>query len=164
MKALTLVQPYASLIAIGVKRIETRSWSTLYRGPLAIHAAALTPVGDQSLADWHWPQGAVVATCRLVDVVPITGSAHGSPNANVRVSDFRHDGPRPHQQGGLWVVGWTEWQGGQPTRVEDQRPFGDFTPGRFAFLLADVEPLDPPVPAKGKHRLWEWADYPGGER
>lgn len=40
MKALTLWEPWASLIALGVKRIETRSWQTSYRGPLAIHAAA----------------------------------------------------------------------------------------------------------------------------
>ena len=39
MKALTLTQPWASLVAIGAKRIETRSWSTPYRGLLAIHAA-----------------------------------------------------------------------------------------------------------------------------
>lgn len=39
MKALTLTQPYATLVAIGEKRLETRSWRTSYRGPLAIHAA-----------------------------------------------------------------------------------------------------------------------------
>lgn len=39
MKAITLTQPWATLVAIGAKRIETRSWATRYRGPLAIHAA-----------------------------------------------------------------------------------------------------------------------------
>jgi activating signal cointegrator 1 len=39
MKAITLTQPWATLVAIGAKRIETRSWPTNYRGPLAIHAA-----------------------------------------------------------------------------------------------------------------------------
>ena len=43
MKALTLHQPWASLIAIGAKKIETRSWATSYRGPLAIHAAVRKP-------------------------------------------------------------------------------------------------------------------------
>ena len=38
MKAVTLYQPYASLVAIGAKKFETRSWKTSYRGPLAIHA------------------------------------------------------------------------------------------------------------------------------
>jgi hypothetical protein len=43
VKALTLHQPWASLVAAGVKMIETRSWSTRYRGPLAIHAGAKRP-------------------------------------------------------------------------------------------------------------------------
>ncbi len=43
MKALTLCQPWASLVALGHKRIETRCWETKYRGTLAIHAAAALP-------------------------------------------------------------------------------------------------------------------------
>ena len=39
MKALSLWQPWASLIYDGRKTIETRQWEMLYRGPLAIHAA-----------------------------------------------------------------------------------------------------------------------------
>lgn len=39
MKALTLWQPWASLVALGEKKIETRTWSTTYRGTLAIHAS-----------------------------------------------------------------------------------------------------------------------------
>lgn len=39
MKALSVRQPWATLIAIGAKRIETRSWRTRYRGPLAIDAS-----------------------------------------------------------------------------------------------------------------------------
>ncbi len=39
MKALSLLQPWATLVVIGVKQIETRSWSTAYRGPLLIHAS-----------------------------------------------------------------------------------------------------------------------------
>lgn len=40
MKAIVLRQPYASLVALGLKRYETRTWATRYRGPLAICAAA----------------------------------------------------------------------------------------------------------------------------
>lgn len=39
MRALSLWQPWASLIADGRKKIETRHWPMHYRGPLAIHAA-----------------------------------------------------------------------------------------------------------------------------
>jgi len=49
MKALSLWQPWASAIALGSKRIETRGWATSYRGPLAIHAAKRCVKGE--LAD-----------------------------------------------------------------------------------------------------------------
>lgn len=39
MKAISLWQPWATLVAIDAKRFETRSWKTNYRGLLAIHAA-----------------------------------------------------------------------------------------------------------------------------
>jgi hypothetical protein len=39
MKAISLHQPHAQAIMLGLKRYETRGWSTNYRGPLAIHAA-----------------------------------------------------------------------------------------------------------------------------
>jgi activating signal cointegrator 1 len=92
MKAISLTQPWATLIAIGAKRIETRSFSTSYRGPIAIHAAkGLGPVGGMrglveqcqaprfhqafidadlpSLFGNHenpFPLGAIVATANLV--------------------------------------------------------------------------------------------------
>ena len=39
IKAISLWQPWASLIVCGAKEIETRSWSTKVRGTVAIHAA-----------------------------------------------------------------------------------------------------------------------------
>ena len=38
MRAVSLWQPWASLIADGRKKVETRHWPMHYRGPLAIHA------------------------------------------------------------------------------------------------------------------------------
>jgi hypothetical protein len=40
MKAITILQPWASLIACNAKQIEIRSWATKYRGEIAIHAGA----------------------------------------------------------------------------------------------------------------------------
>ncbi len=141
MKALTLRQPYATLVAIGAKRIETRSWRTRYRGPLAIHAAATFPSQARELCSREpfrsallaggyeqaegLPVGRVIARCRLVDCLPTTaeaGLAHG-------------DVP---------PVGSEEWA------------FGDYSQGRFIWLLADVERVEPPRPARGALGLWEW--------
>jgi len=49
LKAITIWQPWASLIAIGEKQYETRSWKTDYRGPIAIHAAAKRPPNQRDI-------------------------------------------------------------------------------------------------------------------
>jgi hypothetical protein len=46
MKAITILQPWASIIVYGAKHIETRSWATKYRGKIVIHAA-------KSCKKWH---------------------------------------------------------------------------------------------------------------
>jgi activating signal cointegrator 1 len=134
VKALTLKQPWASLVALGAKQIETRSWRTSYQGLLAIHAGAefLEPQRRlsrragfaQALGDKELPLGAVIATCTLIGCVP------------------------------------TEWLPicilGQATPSPKERLFGDYSSGRWAWLLADVEPLSWPIAAVGKLRLWNW--------
>lgn len=65
MKALTISQPFASLIAIGEKWVENRTWETNYRGPLAIHAGKgtqyLTPSALKLV-----PHGCMLAVAELV--------------------------------------------------------------------------------------------------
>ncbi|MCI6265916.1 MAG: ASCH domain-containing protein, partial [Erysipelotrichaceae bacterium] len=39
IKVLSLKEPFASLIKEGIKKVETRSWQTSYRGELYIHAS-----------------------------------------------------------------------------------------------------------------------------
>ncbi len=60
MKALSVRQPWASLIASGKKTIEVRSWRTHYRGPLLI-CAAKRPSG-------LGPIGVALAVVNLLDV------------------------------------------------------------------------------------------------
>lgn len=73
MKALTICQPYAELIARGVKLIENRTWPTAYRGPLLILAGKSRDwlcEGD----DAEFPNmafGAAVATAVLYDCLPV---------------------------------------------------------------------------------------------
>lgn len=154
MKALTLTQPWATLVAIGAKRIETRSWSTSYRGELAIHAAKGMTREDASIAGTEpfvrylngrgldLPRGAILATARLVACEPTivwsAGSTFGAPGSLF--------GER-----GEWVPS------PQIPLGSDESAFGDFTPGRFMWILEDVVALPEPVPARGALGLWEWA-------
>lgn len=167
MKFLTIRQPWAQLIAVGAKTIETRPFSTKYRGPLAIHAGKAwpVPVGEWQVPSdrgpgpmierlvrplagtYRWeairtPLGAVVAVCDLIDVVPIRSC----------VMDYAHV---CHSGAGLFLHSdiARPWADGETEHVvDDQLPFGDFTPGRFAWLLDNVRAVDP-VPMKGAQGL-----------
>jgi hypothetical protein len=44
---------------------------------------------------------------------------------------------------------------------EQERAFGDYSEGRFAWLLSDVVPLPFPIPVKGALGIWEWAPPEG---
>src|SRR2546430_14210632 len=71
MKALTIRQPWASLVIAGIKDVENRTWATKHRGRLAIHAG-VTPDREGLRRHGHLlpaglPYGAVVGTVGLVD-------------------------------------------------------------------------------------------------
>jgi len=51
----------------------------------------------------------------------------------------------------LWL-----WDGEAAFDVEDQRPFGIFEPGRWAWIFANAVKFPAPVPAKGRQGFWRW--------
>lgn len=139
MKAISLWQPWASAIALGAKTIETRSWSTSYRGPIAIHAAkrtnelieifvknselyadvrALREFQGKKIAE-AFPLGSVVATARLVDCLP-----------SEKITDLS----------------------------SSNLILGDFSPGRFGWILKDIKALPEPLPYRGRQGLFEIPD------
>lgn len=84
-RGLTLRQPWASAITHLGKRVENRSWTSCYRGPVALHAGKAAP-DAQLLADMETvfgsrllpsclPRGGVVAVAELVDVHYATAPA-----------------------------------------------------------------------------------------
>lgn len=81
MRALTICQPYASLIAEGRKRCENRRWPTSFRGMIAIHAGKSREWLDTLHPDEPMPNpmpfGAVIATANLVDCVKLTDVIDG---------------------------------------------------------------------------------------
>ena len=150
MKALSLLQPYASLIALGYKRYETRSWSTTYRGPLLIHASAGKPKWAREVCKYDpiirqllarhgltfdtLPRGVLLSSCELLEVSRIL-----------------------HRRGSEWGQ---EPQALSPAELSDtELACGDYTPGRFAWQLAQVHLLANPRPAKGALGLWDPSTY-----
>lgn len=129
LRGLSITQPWASLIALGSKRIETRSFKTRYRGPVLIHAAKGFPGHAKTFASTERalgrlpgriPLGAVIARAVLIDCRP--------------TQDVEHD-----------VSGL-------------ERHLGNFAWGRFAWFLDDVEALAEPVGWKGALGLWKVPD------
>lgn len=155
MKALSLDQPWASLVAAGLKTNETRCWSTSYRGPLLIHATvkwrrqekeamerlyAYREVRDALYGEpWtgvdRWalacntrlPLGCALAIVRLEDVIETT----------------------------TWIENTYRPQGGARSL---EVAAGDYSPGRFAWILRDLKRLEKPIPMKGGQRIWNAPD------
>lgn len=145
MKAITIIQPWATLIALGEKQFETRSWATRHRGELAIHAGKIIdriaceiPAIKSALARHGYtadnlPTGAVVAIARLAECHKVNGI-----------------------QGNIAASIGTEYR-----IIEgNELGFGWYDFGRFAWELADVQQLLEPIPAKGQQGLWNWEGQP----
>jgi hypothetical protein len=147
MKAITIWQPWASLIACEAKKYETRSWATQYRGVIAIHAAAKRPssiweaigcIVDKVRAALgiidpdDLPRGCIIATAELVGCWKMH---------------------RNSIDGSRFII---DEAGRAITIYPPELEFGDWTTGRYAWELANVKMLPEPIPVKGMQRLWNW--------
>jgi hypothetical protein len=109
MKALTVKQPWASLIAAGIKDVENRSWPTRYRGPLLIHAGAAFDISAKRVVNefqGHYvpprddlfrdpmPRAGIIARIELVDCIRNSGSEWAEPGewhwilSNAQIVEF----------------------------------------------------------------------------
>lgn len=75
MKAITIKQPFASLIAAGLKEYEFRIWKTNYRGEILIHAGK--SIDKEAMKKFEsvkleYPTGCIIAKAKLTDCVPVT--------------------------------------------------------------------------------------------
>lgn len=130
MKALTLHQPWATLVAEGLKIYETRSWTTNYRGPIAIHAGKHVDLDACEQSDLIrctlyqlgidnallLPRGEVIAVGELVDVIPTE-------------------------------VAWNRVSG-------EELGFGNFAPGRFAWRINGVRKVSGKISCRGMQGLF----------
>lgn len=134
MKALTICQPYAELIACGEKRVENRTWATSYRGELLIHAGKnrqwLDVGTDEELNEIDVPTGiylstldfgAIIANVKLVDCVSIEAIMDGR-------CDERYPWLRGHRHAN----------------------------GPWCWVLEEVLRLPEAVPYKGAQGLWNY--------
>jgi hypothetical protein len=134
--AITLWQPWATAIALGLKHYETRSWSTAYRGPIMIHAARRWTRQEQ---DFHAKairevEGMLGTAGALIDDLRATPPF----GAVIAVADL--------------VNCECTYSIAMPDSLDQL--FGDFSPGRFAWQLENVIKLKEPIPTSGLQGLW----------
>lgn len=142
MRAISLWQPFASLIAAGAKPFETRSWAPPLRligTRIAVHAAARKPTRGEldiiyhdvaeALGFCHWhlrvPYGAVVCTAVL---------------------------------SGAWQVSTclldrSILSSGESIKAD---AFGDYSLGRWCWRLTEIQPFKEPIPTRGAQGFWRW--------
>lgn len=157
VKALTLWQPWASMVAAGVKRAETRSWGTSYRGELAIHAAAEVP----ALVRRSW-----ATLDHALWRARVREGARREVRAFVMPKDLRTM-PLGHVLAvvELLEVRRVQVPGACPFEdLEDagEALFGDYsTTDRFVWSLRLLRVFPFPISARGRQGLWEWTPARG---
>ena len=131
MKALTISQPYASLIASGEKFVENRSWETRYRGPLAIHAGKGTQYLSRTQIRNHGlPFGQIVAIAELQGCVNYRQAREG--RSDIKLPPW------------LTLKAFLNHE---------------HTEGEWCWILGDVRKLSQPIDVTGKQGLWDWEGH-----
>ena len=139
MKAITIWQPWAQLLVAGIKQNETRSWQTHYRGELLIHAAKQPPLrGIQTVPDAAWKKALLSLGLNEEDD-PVESFPIGVIVGKVKIVDCRQIDDALIKR-----------------LSAEELAYGDFTPGRYAWVMEEPEILKQPIPAKGKQGLWNW--------
>jgi hypothetical protein len=151
VKVLSMTQPWAFCVVYGLKKWETRSWYTAYRGDLLIHAAKGYPREARDFAfrlffdiaqqekgyvpalDSHPLLQPGFAGALVVSNNLVRGAIIGKVRLTecIRTSDV-----------GLIT--------------QQERRLGDYSDGRWAWKLTDCEAFKEPIPAKGSLGLWNW--------
>lgn len=145
MKAITIWQPWASLLASGKKKYETRGWPTSYRGPIAIHAAKRQVrktvddlASDRNGSGWN-------ALDRLESLFVRPGALDQLPIGAIVGTAVLTRCNRITEE---FVAGLS------PQEID----LGDYTIGRWAWEFENVKELQTPIPVSGKQGLWNWEE------
>lgn len=126
MKVITIKQPFATLIAEGLKEYEFRTWKTKYRGDILIHAGKGIDKKAMKLYEHlnlEYPSGCIIAKATITDCVVIDENARKM---------LKQKNPLVYSS----VIKHTEWNG-------------------YGFKLENVEKIKP-IPVNGKLSLWDY--------
>lgn len=144
--AITLHQPYASLVACGAKRVETRGWPPAdgWMGTLLIHAGLSVEGGTTKAHEAAYEERCMREPYLSVLIAAGFGGPEDLPRGKViavaqvmRVAEMTEESIAKLRKA-------------KPTEHE----FGNYEPGRFAWVLDGVKQLREPIPCTGHQKLW----------
>lgn len=132
MKTISLYQPWASAMALGLKTIETRPTRIHHRGLVAIHAAKKWTEDEQEWCEdfarqfakpalLDPPRGCVIAYGRIVDCKP----------AEELLSGLSYQ----------------------------EALLGNYAPKRFGWIFEGIIPLEVPIPWRGQQGQFNVPDH-----
>src|SRR5574344_1594840 len=124
MKVISLKEPFATLIKNNIKTIETRSWKTKYRGELYIHSSLSNPDKD------------IYTRKDLVKLFDESELTYGKIICKCNLVDC--------------IKITKEYAEQIKKEAPEVFACGDFTPGRYAWILENIIPLETTISAKGK--------------
>lgn len=166
IKALSMWQPWASLVGLEAKRYETSSWSTHYRGKLLICSAKKLDLGSLRLLREEPFQLGLGRGCEFRQVM--IGGEYYPDEPSIYCGDCNLGAEKHRNQIGARDLPYGEAIAivdlvdviptGAMTRVGFGRyevHYGDFRPGRFAWQLENVRPFPPGVKVRGAQGLFE---------
>ena len=136
VRLLTVIQPFAQLIAGGWKHVETRAQPVRYRGEIGIYACSAFPKWQREMCSRE-PIAALLQEDFMTGSIPeeVAAAAHTLlPLGAVVALAHIHDCYKIQSS----------------TDIDElERALGDWTPGRYAWVLSEVRPLTPPIPVPG---------------
>lgn len=126
MKVITIKQPFATLIAEGLKEYEFRTWKTKYRGEVLIHAGK--GVDKKAMKKFlhlnlEYPKGCIIAKANITDCIKIDNDARCMLKQKNELVYSN-------------IIENTEWNG-------------------YGFKLENVEKIKP-IEINGKLSLWDY--------
>jgi hypothetical protein len=145
MKVISLYQPYATLVMLGLKTFETRGWDTQYRGQIGIHAAAIMPNWCRNLCMQDPFRRRLRAHQLHADNLPL-GKILGTVNL---VSTQRSED-------------WLEEKGDDIDNFDywyEEYLYGDYSDSRFVWKLQNPVPFPTPIQASGSPGFWRYEQY-----
>ena len=170
IKAITIQQPWASLIKYRAKLFETRSWATPYRGPIAIHAAKKMVCACEEPEMWFeicklvgYPENAFEMMLHDFEEKPMYTSPMTSKilyksqfplGAIIATAHLVDCYKIQYDERNLNPYVWIGDKKIYPSIHE--RYFGNWKTGNYAWYFENITMLDEPIVVPGKQKLWNF--------